>query len=40
MRVGILRQRREFVPKQQNWFRSALPWIDSLSAIAKNEKGG
>ncbi len=39
VRVGILRQRREFVPKRQNWFRSALPWIDSVSTIAKNAKG-
>lgn len=39
VRVGILRQRKEFVPKRQNWFRSALPWITSLPAIAKNEKG-
>src|SRR5262249_630949 len=23
VRVGILRQRREFMPKRQNWFRSA-----------------
>jgi len=40
VRVGILRQRKEFVPKKQNWFRSALPWITALPAIAKNEKGG
>jgi hypothetical protein len=40
VRVGILRQRREFAPKRQNWFRSALPWITSLPAIARNEKGG
>ena len=40
VRVGILRQRREFVPKKQNWFRSALPWIDGVGAIAKNQKGG
>jgi hypothetical protein len=40
VRVGILRQRREFVPKKQNWFRSALPWIGTLPAIARNEKGG
>jgi hypothetical protein len=40
VRVGILRQRREFVPKRQNWFRSALPWIDGVGAVAKNEKGG
>jgi hypothetical protein len=40
VRVGILRQRREFVPKRQNWFRSALPWIENLPVIARNEKGG
>jgi hypothetical protein len=40
VRVGILRQRREFVPQKQNWFRSALPWITDLPAIARNEKGG
>jgi len=38
VRVGILRQRREFVPKRQNWVRSALSWIDGLGAIHKNEK--
>jgi hypothetical protein len=40
VRVGILSQRREFAPKKQNWFRSALPWIPTLPGIAKNEKGG
>jgi hypothetical protein len=40
VRVGILRQRREFTPRRQNWFRSALPWITTLPAIARNEKGG
>jgi hypothetical protein len=40
VRVGILRQRAAFVPKKQNWFRSALPWISGLPAIAKNEKAG
>jgi hypothetical protein len=40
VRVGILRQRREFAPRKQNWFRSALPWITTLPGIAKNEKGG
>jgi hypothetical protein len=40
VRVGILRQRREFVPKRQNWFRSALPGIDGVGTIAKNAKGG
>jgi hypothetical protein len=39
VRVGILRQRREFTPKRQNWFRSALPWVTALPAIPRNEKG-
>ncbi len=40
VRVGILRQRREFVPRRQNWFRSALPWVTELAAIHKNDKQG
>ena len=38
VRVGILRQRDKFVPKRQNWFRSALPWVTDLGGIHKNEK--
>jgi Glutathione-dependent formaldehyde-activating enzyme len=30
VRVGILRQRKEFTPRQQNWFRSAQPWVTDL----------
>jgi len=40
VRVGILRQRREFVPKRQNWFRSALPWVAALAGIQQNAKQG
>ena len=40
VRVGILRQRREFLPKKQNWFRSSLPWLSGIGAIHKNEKQG
>jgi hypothetical protein len=40
VRVGILRQRREFIPKKQNWFRSALPWLDRLPAVPRNDKQG
>jgi hypothetical protein len=40
VRVGILRQRNEFVPRRQNWFRSALPWLPQLAAIERNEKQG
>jgi hypothetical protein len=38
VRVGILRQRQEFVPKRQNWFRSALPWVTALGSVQRNEK--
>jgi hypothetical protein len=38
VRVGILRQRNEFVPRRQNWFRSALPWVTGLSAIDRKEQ--
>jgi hypothetical protein len=38
VRVGILRQRGELVPKRQNWFRSARAWVTGLDAIHKNEK--
>ena len=34
----ILRQRQEFVPKRQNWFRSALPWVTTLGSVQRNEK--
>jgi hypothetical protein len=40
IRVGILRQRRDFVPKKQNWFRSALPWLGNIEAVHKNERQG
>jgi hypothetical protein len=40
VRVGILRQREQFVPKRQNWFRSAQSWVTGLGAIHKNEKQG
>jgi hypothetical protein len=40
VRVGILRQCKEFVPRRQNWFRSALPWLPQLGAIERNEKQG
>ena len=40
VRVGILRQRGELVPKRQNWFRSARPWVTAMDAISKNEKQG
>src|SRR5689334_6053529 len=38
IRVGTLRQRNEFAPKLQYWFRSAQHWTDDLGSIPKNEK--
>jgi hypothetical protein len=38
VRVGILRQRNDFVPRQQIWFRSAQPWVAEIAPIHKNEK--
>lgn len=38
VRVGILRQRKEFVPRRQIWFRSAQPWVTEIAPIAQSEK--
>ena len=38
VRVGILRQRDQLVPKRQIWFRSAQPWTTQLDAVAKVQK--
>ena len=38
VRVGILRQRAQFVPKKQNWWRSAQAWVTGMGGIHKNEK--
>ena len=40
VRVGILRQRDQFVPRRQNWFRSARSWVTEMAGIQKNEKQG
>jgi hypothetical protein len=39
VRVGILRQRDQLLPRRQNWFRSARPWVTDLAGVPKNEKG-
>jgi hypothetical protein len=39
VRVGTLRERGQLVPKVQNWFRSAQPWVTQIGALRKNEKG-
>ena len=39
VRVGILRERDQLVPKVQNWTRSARPWVTEIGALRRNEKG-
>jgi hypothetical protein len=36
VRVGILRQRDRFEPKQQIWYRSARPWVTGIGAIPQS----
>jgi hypothetical protein len=38
LRVGILRQRDQFVPRRQIWWRSARNWITEISAVPRFEK--
>ena len=38
VRVGILRQRDQLVPRRQIWFRSAQPWTAQMDAVPKVEK--
>jgi hypothetical protein len=38
VRVGILRQREQLIPRRQNWFRSARSWVTELGAVPRNEK--
>jgi hypothetical protein len=40
VRTGTLSERSKFVPKKQNWFRSAQPWLAQLATIPRNEKQG
>ena len=40
VRVGILRQRDQFLPRRQIWFRSAQPWVTEIAPIDRSEKQG
>jgi hypothetical protein len=40
VRVGILSQRDELMPRRQNWFRSARSWVTNLGSLPRNEKQG
>lgn len=39
LRVDSIRQRAALRPRHQAWRRSALPWVDALSAIPATKKG-
>lgn len=39
VRIGILKQREQFVPTVQNWTRSAQNWLGSITGLPRNEKG-
>ena len=38
VRVGMLKQRDQLMPKRQIWWRSARDWVTGLDRIAKVEK--
>jgi hypothetical protein len=38
LRVGILRQRDQLMPKRQIWLRSARPWVTELAALPRDDK--
>jgi hypothetical protein len=38
VRVGLLQQRDQLMPRRQIWFRSAKSWLDKLATIPKFEK--
>jgi hypothetical protein len=37
VRVGMLRQRDQLLPRRQQWFRSHRPWVTDLAAVPKSE---
>ena len=38
LRVGTLDCRAELAPSRQGWFRSALPWSQNLSGVARIDR--
>jgi hypothetical protein len=38
VRVGVIRQRDELVPRKQLWGRSRQSWVDGLASILRLEK--
>ena len=39
LRIGIITQRATFSPARQIWKRSALNWVDHLTAVPAHEEG-
>ncbi|HEY2533483.1 MAG TPA: GFA family protein [Xanthobacteraceae bacterium] len=39
LRIGAITQRAAFRPQRQIWRRSALNWVDTLTAVPANERG-
>ena len=39
LRIGTITQRAASSPKRQIWRRSALSWVDALTAVPAGEKG-
>jgi hypothetical protein len=39
LRVGTITQRAVFSPQRQIWRRSALDWVDALTAVPAKERG-
>jgi hypothetical protein len=37
VRVGILRQRDQLMPKHQIWVRSAQPWVTRIASVPQSE---
>jgi hypothetical protein len=40
VRIGTLRQRDQFTPKVQKWFKSARSWVTELGSVPRIEKDG
>jgi hypothetical protein len=38
LRIGMLRQRDQLLPRKQIWWRSARPWVTELAGVPKSEK--
>ena len=39
LRIGTITQRADFTPRRQIWRRSALAWVNTLTAVPASEKG-